>query len=288
MKPNSFEYVRARSMGEVFVVLSEHGDDAKILAGGQSLIPAMNMRLAAPEVLIDVSQIPDLQGIEVLENELRIGAMSRHADVLNSSKVAEHAPLIASAMPNIAHPAIRNRGTFGGSLCHADPASELPACAMALDASFNIQNISDSRAVKAKDFFHGTYATCLGDDEILTSVDVPLTTADTMTFFEEFSRRKGDYAMVGLAARAEVQNQKIGDIKLVFFAVGDVARSASSAEELLSGAALTGIDMDAVCMAVSDDITPFGDLTTSAETKSALMKTLTRRALQAFTNQGEA
>ncbi|MEP5699116.1 MAG: xanthine dehydrogenase family protein subunit M [Sneathiella sp.] len=288
MKSTSFEYVRARSIDEVFVFLGKHGDEAKILAGGQSLLPAMNMRLAAPEVLIDVSQIPDLQGIEMLGNRLRIGAMSRHVDVLNSSKVAEHTPLIASATRNVAHPAIRNRGTFGGSLCHADPASELPACALALGASFNIQNRSGSRAVKAKDFFQGTYTTCLEDDEILTSVDVPLAPADTMTFFEEFSRRKGDYAMAGLAARAEIQGQQINDVKLVFFAVSDVATSAQSAEKLLSGALLGTVDTEAICQAVSGDITPFDDLTTSGATKSALMKTLTRRALQAFATQGEA
>jgi aerobic carbon-monoxide dehydrogenase medium subunit len=288
LKPNSFEYVRAQSMDEVLAVLSEHGDEAKILAGGQSLIPTMNMRFAAPEILIDVSRIPDLQGIQVLENNLRIGAMSRHVEVLNSSKVAEHAPLIASAMPNIAHPAIRNRGTFGGSLCHADPASELPACALTLDASFNILNESGSRAVKAKDFFMGTYTTSLGDDEILVSVDVPLATADTITFFEEIARRKGDYAMVGLAARAEVQAQQINDVKLVFFAVNDVATSAQSAEKLLSGASLASIDKDAICQAVSNDITPFDDLTTSSATKSALMKTLTRRALHAFATHGGA
>ena len=169
MKSNSFEYIRARSLDEVFAVLGEHGDEAKILAGGQSLIPTMNMRFAAPEFLIDVSAVNELKGIQAMDEGLRIGAMSRHVDVLNSAEVAEHAPLIAKAMPNIAHATIRNRGTFGGSLCHADPASELPACALALNARFNIQSASGSRSVVAGDFFQGTYTTCLADDEILIS-----------------------------------------------------------------------------------------------------------------------
>ena len=274
-------------MDDVFTVLGERGDEAKILAGGQSLIPAMNMRFAAPEVLIDISQITELQGIQVIDSKLRIGAMSRHVEVLNSSDVAEYAPLIASAMPYIAHAAIRNRGTFGGSLCHADPASELPACAMALDASFNIHSASSSKIVRAKDFFQGTYTTCLGQDEILVSVDIPLATGGSVTFFDEIARRKGDYAMAGLAARAELQGEQIGDAKLAFFAVNEVAMSAPSAEKLLSGASLASIDTEAVCQAVSDDIVPFDDLTTSGASKSALIKTLTRRALQAFATQGD-
>ena len=174
MKASPFDYVRAQSLDDVLSVLAEHRDEAKILAGEQSLVPAMNMRFAAPEVLVDVSRVADLQGIEVVGTSLRIGAMSRHADVLSSDLVAEHAPLISMAMPNIAHATIRNRGTFGGSLCHADPAAELPACVLALGGTFNIKSQTGERAVSAADFFEGTYATCLGDDEILVSVDVPL------------------------------------------------------------------------------------------------------------------
>lgn len=286
MKPNSFDYVRAQSLDEVFAVFGVHGDEARILAGGQSLIPAMNMRFAAPEVLIDVSGIADLQGIEPLDGMLRIGAMSCHVDVLNSSAVAEHAPLIAKAMPNIAHATIRNRGTFGGSLCNADPASELPACVLALDARFNIQSASGSRTVAAGDFFKGTYATCLADDEILVSVDVPSAGPETVTFFDEIVRRKGDYAMAGLAGTAVVLDGKLADARLVFFAVGAVAVSAPSAEQLVCGAPIADIDAEAVCNAVADDIVPFDDLTTSGAAKLVMMKVLTRRALSAFADQG--
>lgn len=288
MKPNPFAYVRAQSLDEVFAVLSDHGDEAKILAGGQSLIPTMNMRFAAPEVLIDVSGVADLQGIQLVDNALRIGAMSRHVDVLNSPAVAEHAPLIAQAMPNIAHATIRNRGTFGGSLCHADPASELPACALALDARFNIQSAAGARTVGAADFFQGTYATCIADDEVLVSVDVPMSPDGAVAFFDEVARRKGDYAMAGLAAHAILRDGNVSDSRFVFFGVGEVALTAPSAESLVNGESAANLDADAICDAVANDIEPFDDLTTSGGAKLAMMKVLTRRALAAFTGQGDA
>ena len=287
MKASSFEYVSAGTLAEAFAVLGERGDDARILAGGQSLIPAINMRLATPDILVDVSRIADLQGIRVLDNVLRIGAMVRYAEMYRSPAIAKHAPLIFSAIPNIAHAAIRNRGTFGGSLCNADPASELPACALALDAACNIQSAAGSRTVPAREFFRGIYTTCLGEDEILVSVDVPLATAHTVTFFAEISRRQGDYAMAGLAVKAILQDQHLADARIVFFAVSEMAVSAPSAESLLSGAHLSDIDSEAVCRAIGDDITPVDDLTTSGEAKLAIMKTLTRRALASLAEQGK-
>ena len=287
MKSNSFEYVRALSLDEVFAVLSEHGDDAKILAGGQSLIPTMNMRFAAPDVLIDLANIDDLGKIEVLGDNLRIGAMARHVEVLKSDEVARHAPVISMAMPSIAHAAIRNRGTFGGSLCNADPASELPACALALGASFNIGSAAGYRTVPAEQFFLGTYTTCLADDEVLISVDLPLAGDNTLTFFDEVSRRKGDYAMAGLAAKATAQGGRLKDVRLVFFAVSEKAVSSPSAETLLSGTPIADIDIEAICQAVGEDIKPFDDLTTSGGTKLALMKTLTKRATASFVEQGK-
>jgi carbon-monoxide dehydrogenase medium subunit len=286
LKPNAFNYVRAKSLDDIFSVFSEHGDEAKILAGGQSLIPTMNMRFAAPDVLIDVSDVDEMKGIQVIDNSLRIGAMSRHVDVLNSADVAEHSPLISMAMPNIAHATIRNRGTFGGSLCHADPASELPACTLALDAKFNIASATGSRTVAAADFIEGTYTTCMSENEVLVSVDVPSSTSDTVAFFDEIARRKGDYAMAGLAAKATVSDGKIANPRLVYFAVGDVALSSPSAEKILSGATITDIDTDAVCDAIASDIEPFDDLTTSGPAKLAMMKVLTRRALNAFSGNG--
>lgn len=288
MKPTSFEYVRAQSLAEAVAVLAERGDDAKLLAGGQSLIPAMNMRFAMPETVIDISQLSELAGISVTDDMVRIGATCRHADVLRAPEIAEHAPLIAQAMPHVAHAAIRNRGTFGGSLCHADPAAEIPACALALDARFNIQSSSGQRVVAAKDFFLGTYTTSLGEDEILVSVDVPVATPQTVGYFDEVARRRGDYAMAGIAALARIADGRFEDSRLVFFAVSDVALRAPTAEGLLNGAPVERIDPEAICKAVADDIEPYPDLTTSSAAKCAIMQTLTRRALQAFADRGGA
>ncbi|PCI05248.1 MAG: molybdopterin dehydrogenase [Hyphomicrobiales bacterium] len=286
MKPNSFEYVRVDTLNDAIAVLQEHGDDARILAGGQSLIPAMNMRLALPEVLVDVSNIGEMHGITIQDGGLRIGAMSRHAEVMKSSKIAEYAPLITMAMPNIAHGAIRNRGTFGGSLCNADPAAELPACALALGVTFNIQGSDGTRSVAAEDFIDGTYSTCLSDDEILVSVDVPAPEAGAVSFFEELARRKGDYAMAGLAAHGVLKDGQFTDMRLVFFAVDEMAVRASSAEQLICGKPLSEIDIDAVCAALADDITPFEDLTTSSAAKMVMMQVLTRRTLEKFIAEG--
>lgn len=282
VKPRSFKYVRAQSLGDVFAVLDELGDDAKILAGGQSLMAAMNMRFAAPETVVDVNGVADLCGIRLEGGMLRIGAMSRHVEVLNSAEVATHAPLIALAMPNIAHATIRNRGTFGGSLCNADPASELPACAVALHASFNIQSSAGARTVPASDFFEGTYATCLEDNEILVSVDVPVATANTQPYFEELARRQGDYAMAGLAAQAEIVNGRIESANLVYFAVSEMPAFAPTASAMLTGQGVADVDVETVCETLFADIQPFEDLTTSGEAKLHLMKVLTRRALVAF------
>lgn len=286
MKPNSFEYVRANSLGDALAVLSEHGDEAKILAGGQSLIPTMNMRFAAPEVLVDIDAIPELKDIHVSDGFLRIGAMARHVDVLNSPEVAQHAPIISLAMPLIAHSTIRNRGTFGGSLCNADPASELPACTLALDAVFNIRSAAGSRTVIANEFFLGTYTTCLAENEMLVSVDVPLKKDNTLSFFDEVSRRKGDYAMAGLAAKAELQNDRLANARLVFFGVSEIAVSSPSAESLLNDQDLSDIQVESVYNAIADDITPYDDLTTSGDSKLVIMKTLLKRAIASFIDQG--
>lgn len=286
MKPNSFEYVRVDTLNDAIAVLQEHGDDARILAGGQSLIPAMNMRLALPEVLVDVSNISEMHGITLVDGGLRIGAMCRHAEVMKSPEIAKYAPLIAMAMPNIAHGAIRNRGTFGGSLCNADPAAELPACALALGVTFNIQGPEGNRSVASEDFIDGTYSTCLSDDEILVSVDVPASETGAVSYFEELARRKGDYAMAGLAAHGVVKDGQFADMRLVFFAVDEMAVRASSAEQVICSKPLSEIGMDAVCAALVDDITPIEDLTTSSAAKMVMMQVLTRRALEKFISEG--
>jgi carbon-monoxide dehydrogenase medium subunit len=282
LKPRAFDYVRAASLQDVLAVLDSHGDEAKVLAGGQSLVPALNLRLAAPEVVVDVNAVADLRGIAVTGDSLRIGAMSRYSEVAASELVARHAPLIARAIPFIAHPAIRNRGTFGGSLCNADPASELPACVLALQATFNLRSSSGERALPAEDFFVGTYATAMEPNEVLVSVDIPLAPEGAVVFFDELARRRGDYAMAGLAASAVRRDGMLSDVRLAFLAVSDMPHLATAAMAVAEGKPADALDAETVCAALATDFTPQEDLTTSGAAKLHLMKVLTGRALAAF------
>ena len=202
MKPAPYGYARAATLDDVFSLLAEHGEDAKILAGGQSLMATLNMRLSEPEVLIDINRIDGLAGIQDTGDAIRIGAMARHVDVEESDVIATHAPLITAAMEHVAHPAIRNRGTFGGSIAFADPAAEMPACAVALGATMHIAGKGGTRDIPAADFFKGLYETAIGEGEILTAVSVPKITAGWKSGFMELARRHGDYAIIGLCPSA--------------------------------------------------------------------------------------
>jgi carbon-monoxide dehydrogenase medium subunit len=223
MKAAAFDYVRATSVAEACALLGQHGEDARLLAGGQSLLPAMNLRLASPALLIDIGRIAGLDGIEIRGDMLRIGALARHATVLRDATVARHVPLLTEALRHVAHPAIRSRGTIGGNLAHADPASELPACMLALDAMLEATSPGGVRLIAASAFFTGLFQTDLAPDEMLTAVEIPLPCGPW--FFQEIARRSGDYAIVGLAAVGERQ---------AFFSVADrpVLRAAGSALDL--------------------------------------------------------
>src|SRR6478672_1303421 len=214
MKASAFSYVRATSVGNAIELLVAHGERARVLAGGQSLMPAMNLRLLTPEWIVDIGRLSELRGISVSGGLVRIGALTRHADVLNSPELAAHAPLLTEAVAHIAHPAIRNRGTIGGSLAHADPASELPACMVALDASIVVQGQGGERRVAAADFFKGIYETALSARELLITVELPVSPKNATHFFSEFARRHGDYAITGLAARAVVEDDVFTDLRL--------------------------------------------------------------------------
>ena len=220
MKAPAFDYLRAGTVAEACTLLTTHGPDARLLAGGQSLLPAMNLRLASPSLLIDIGRIGGLDGIAVQDGMLRIGALVRHAAILRSPVIAQHAPLLTEAMRHVAHPAIRARGTIGGNLAHADPASELPACMLALEATIEATSASGVRHIRAEDFFTGLFQTALEPNEMLTAIEIPLITRPW--FFQEIARRSGDYAIVGLAA--------VGS-RLAFFSVSDrpVLRDPSAA-----------------------------------------------------------
>jgi aerobic carbon-monoxide dehydrogenase medium subunit len=280
VKPAPFAYAKAAALDQVFDLLARYGDEARLLAGGQSLIPTLNLRLSAPAVLIDLNGLGELAGITAEGGMLRIGALTRHRMVDESEEVAGHGPLLKLAMPHIAHPAIRNRGTIGGSIALADPAAELPACAVALDAQIELSGRDGLRTVEAARFFKGLFETDRGPGEVVTAVSIPKCAPGYRSAFAEFARRHGDYAMVGLAAHARVDGAAISDVRLVFFGVGVQPVRASAA-----GAALEGreVDQDTVAAAqaaLAEDLDPTADLHASAATKLHLARVLTARVLQ--------
>ena len=232
MKPAPFSYLRPESLAAAGEALRRHGPDARILAGGQSLVPMMALRVAQPTVLVDIGRIAELRGLTRNEHVLRAGALTRHAELLSSPLVQSSVPLLSLALPHVAHAAIRNRGTLGGSLALADPAAELPACALALDAVMHIHGSLGTRVVSAADFFLGLYSTAVGDGEILTAVEFPVSAAGEQVFFDEISRRRGDYAIAGLAAIARVDHT----LRLSFLGCGDRPMRAPHAEALAAEA----------------------------------------------------
>lgn len=285
MKPAAFDYHRPASRGEALGLLAEHGGDAKPLAGGQSLIPAMNFRLAMPAVLVDLNAIADLSHITRQGNCLRIGAMTRHRGVERSEDVRVSAPLVHEAMPFIAHAAVRTRGTIGGSLAHADPAAELPAVMIALDARIRVENVQGSREVPAADFFTGLFSTTLEPGELVTEIAIPATQADgsrTGTAFEEFSRRHGDFALAGVAARVAMDGSgRCTLARIALFGVGDRPMLGSSCARILEGQTPSaGIIRAAADAAANDDIDPTSDIHASSRYRRHLAGVLTRRALE--------
>ncbi len=268
MKPAPFAYKRARSVEEAVALLGAHSD-ARLLAGGQSLIAGLNMRLSAPALLIDINGI-GLDGIARKDGILEIGALTRHAAAERSELVARDAPLIARALPHIGHIAIRNRGTLGGSVAYADPAAELPACLLALDGEVEATGARGKRTIKVDDFFKGLFETALKSDEVLTALRVPAATAATRVGFAELARRHGDYAIVGLAASARVEGKGLADVRLAYFGVGATPLRVRKAE-----AALAAGDVEAAVSAL--DLDPPDDLQASGAVKKHLAGVLLRR-----------
>lgn len=278
MKAPAFRYARPATVEEALALLAAHGEDAAVLAGGQSLLAALNMRLASPALLIDINRLTPLAEIEERGEALRIGALTRHAEVAASPLVARHAPLIALAMPHVAHVAVRNRGTFGGSLALADPAAELPACAVALGARLVLQSVRGRRTVPAEAFFKDLYTTDRAADELLVEIEIPKRAAWRVGF-GELSRRQGDFAVVGLAAAAEMAGGAIRELRLVYFGAESHARLASHAAEAARGRPLDRATAAAVADALDRDLKPMGSLQGRPDTKLHLAKVLTRRVL---------
>lgn len=286
MKPAPFKYYVPSTVEEALAHLAEHGYDAKALAGGQSLIPTMNFRLAQPSVLVDLNHIPELFYIKPDKNGgVLVGAMTRESQVEYDPLIVERVPLVHETMPHIAHPQIRNRGTFGGCIAHADPAAELPAVSVALGARFRVRSRSGERWVPADEFFIGFFTTILEPDELLVEVALPPMSSRSGWSFQEIARRHGDFALVGVAAVVTLDDRdQCQGARLVFLSVGDGPVEAHQAAETLKGQVPTPEAIRAAAeAAASTDVDPSSDIHASADYRRHLVKVLARRALeQAF------
>jgi aerobic carbon-monoxide dehydrogenase medium subunit len=281
MKASAFAYARATSVSNALELLVAHGDRAKVLSGGQSLMPAMNLRLISPELIVDIGELAELRGIAVSGGIVRIGALTRHVDLARSPEIARHAPLLTEAIAHVAHPAIRNRGTLGGSLAHADPASELPACMLVLNATIVARGQAGERRIAAEEFFTGIYETALSPEELLVAVELPVAPKHSTHFFHELARRHGDYAITGLAAQAIVEADMFADLRLAFFAVGDRPELARAATKLTAVAVTPAVLSDA-CIALSEELDPQDDQQASASMRRHLAKVLLVRCVAAL------
>jgi len=279
VKAPRFSYTRATSIEHACALLAEHGPEARILAGGQSLMPTLNMRLSQPRLLVDINRIEALTGIRREGDTIRIGALARHAEVMASPEVARHLPLIAQAMPHVAHLAVRNRGTFGGSIANADPAAEMPACALALEATMVLESVRGRRTVAADAYFTGLYETARAADELLVEVRLPIARADDIHVFDELSRRHGDFAMAGVACRARARAGRLDDIRIVCFGSEEKPTVAQHAMARLQGHAPDAATIDAAAAALGQDLAPMQALESDPAMLLHLQRVLLRRAL---------
>lgn len=285
MKASAFAYTRATSVDHALEMLAVHGEQARLLSGGQSLLPAMNLRLVSPQIIIDIGELAEIRGIAVTDGVLRIGALTRHAELLNSREIARCAPLLIDAVKQIAHPAIRNRGTLGGSLAQADPAAELPACMFALHATMIIRGRNGDRRVPAIDFFSGIYTTALRHDEVLIAVELAIASENAVHFFCEFARRRGDYALAGIAAQAIVVSGEVSDLRMAFFAVADRPVLARAAAKLIN-VAITPKLISEASAAFDDELNPPADQQASSSMRRHLAGVLFRRCAEALVWRG--
>jgi carbon-monoxide dehydrogenase medium subunit len=269
VKPAPFAYERANSLDHAIELIGG-AEDARVQAGGQSLIATLNMRLSRPQLIVDINRVPGLDRIALSNGQIEIGALVRYAQAERSADIAAHAPLIAKSLPFIGHPAIRNRGTIGGSIAFGDPAAELPACFVALDGEAVIAGPSGTRVVKAEAFYKGLFESALTPRDVLTAIRIPAATSETRTAFAELARRHGDYAMVGLAATARIAGKALSDVRLVFFGVGTTPVRARTAE-----AALAAGDIEAAAKAT--DLDPPDDVQATGAVKRQLAGVLLRR-----------
>ncbi|MCH7586793.1 MAG: xanthine dehydrogenase family protein subunit M [Chloroflexi bacterium] len=282
MKPAAFEYIVPDSLEQALSILQEHGEEAKILAGGQSLVPAMNFRMLQPTLLVDLNKLEELDHIRRNEaGDLLVGAMTRHRRLEFDNLVAQYAPLLHESIPSIAHPQIRNRGTLGGSLVHADPAAELPVIALAVDAQIKVQSIGGERTIPSVEFFQGMFTTDINPDEILVEVAIPESSARTGWAFKEIARRAGDYAMMGIAVRITLDEDGVCEKAcLVYLNAGDGPMEAVEAAKILEGQPRDDQAFEAAAEKASqDEIDPLGNMHANVDFQRHLANVLTLRAL---------
>lgn len=287
MKLPSVEYESPTSTAEAVGLLAEHEDEASVLAGGQSLIPLLALRLARPALLIDINNLGELSGITEADGHVNVGATTREYVAEESETIARAVPLLAAALPLIGHEAIRSRGTIGGSLAHADPAAELPAVARALDAEFTVRSRSGERVVPAAQWFEGYLATSRRPDEILTGIRFPSARPGTGVSFLEIARRHGDFAIVGLATSLTLDGDTISEARLAFSGLADVPVRAADAEDLLAGERPSEELFTEAARKATADIDPPSDLHGSSEYRKKVAATLVRRGLRAATDNAQ-
>ncbi|HEX9330999.1 MAG TPA: xanthine dehydrogenase family protein subunit M [Anaerolineales bacterium] len=282
MKPAPFEYYVPDSIEEVLTLLRSYGSEAKLLAGGQSLVPAMNFRVVQPSVLIDLNRVEELDYVNEHSEHVRIGAMTRERTLEFNPLVSKQFPLLAEAMPHVAHPQIRNRGTLGGSLANADPAAELPVIMLALGARLKARSADSERWVDAQNFFSGMFTTDLATDEMLVEIELPLPQAHTGWSFLEVAPRAGDYALMGVAVLVTLdENQVCKQARLVYLNAGDGPVDAKETAQLLEGEALNDrLIESAATLASEQEINPFGNIHASVEYQRHLANVLTKKALK--------
>jgi carbon-monoxide dehydrogenase medium subunit len=291
MKPAPFDYAAPASLDEALALKAEHGDEAKFLAGGQSLVPAMNFRLVQAAMLVDLNRLGDLDYVRVdSDGGLRLGAMTRQRRLERDPLIAQHAPLLHAAMPEVAHPQIRNRGTLGGSLAHADPASELPVVAVALEARLRVQSTQSERWIAAGDFFQGIFTTALAADEMLVEVTLPPLPPRMGTAFLEFARRRGDYALMGVAAVVTLDEAgRCERVRLVYLNAGAGPVLAPQAAAALAGQDPTPeLLASAARLAAETEISPTGNVHATPAYQRHLASVLGRRALVAAVGRARA
>ena len=288
MKAPPLQYVRAASLDDAFAQWTSAGPDARLLAGGQTLLATLAFRLSDPGTLIDISRGAELRGITTVGDVVRVGALTTHAELGAHPAVRQHVPLLAQAVPLIAHAAIRNRGTIGGSLAYADPASELPACAVSLDATIVARSATGERRIPARAFFTGLYATALAPYELIAAVEFPTTKPGQRGVILELARRSGDYAMAGLALTARVDGSALAEVRPVFFGVGDGPVLASGAAAALSGKVPTPQAIADAQAALAADLDPPEDQHGGPEMKRQLARTLLARAIPRLIAADEA